>query len=489
VVKSLSAPVNYAVYEVKTDREDYNEGGVTRAQAKPISVFETVKGNAHWIEGDEVTPGDGTEPGGQWFKVTLEPGETIRPYGWALGHWYYGAAFTIRLYDEAGTYLRTLASIAAYGKTEFLSDDALGTYSYKNTAAETRTFYLQVFSDLNIVHDFEFWLALSDVEMKITEESYSISEDGFYTEDHELRVTAVRPGTGEVLLNWTGVVGILELENLDGLLTFDPTLGGTLPDSVSITSEGTATFVAKSSIGARWLADQGAWGNPLPAIITTTPYRTYAGSEDEINQWRRTKQLHDKAADSVPDWMQARIRDIYAAQELSLADITVLQTVSEYRVENLGPETLGETTLVHASETYITINPYFSTAFRMNHNAGGLQDVCDVGVPSKPLTVTLFHEARHAYQGAQANAGAKDQDLDFLVGIPYTVDPTSTVTDSTANRTVCRPKALVGEQLYTRPYKGDSHLPITFDAFEDPDFALHALEYDAYKFGMKARLQ
>lgn len=116
--------------------------------------------------------------------------------------------------------------------------------------------------------------------------------------------------------------------------------------------------------------------------------------------------------------MQVRVRDIYNAHGLSLGDTTVLQTVSEYRIRNLGSEMLGGTVLVHASETYIIINPYFSTAFRMNHNAGGWQDICDVGVPPKPLTVTLFHEARHAYQGAQANEAAKDQDLDFLAGIP-----------------------------------------------------------------------
>lgn len=79
--------------------------------------------------------------------------------------------------------------------------------------------------------------------------------------------------------------------------------------------------------------------------------------------------------------------------------------------------------------------------------------------------------------------------LTFSLAYRYAVDPTSTVTDSTATRTVCDPKAAIGEQLYMRIYKGDSHLPITFDALEYPDYAAHALEYDAYIFGMKARLQ
>ena len=209
VVTSLNEPVTYSIFESKDDRQDYNEGGLSMGEATTIALYETVKGNVHEIEGNEVSPGDRPSPGGQWFKVTLEPRQTIRPHGWALGHPTNGAAFNIRIYDESGAYLKTIANVTAYGLVAFPNAQGLGSSVYQNTAAEPKTFYVQVYSKLFITHDFEF--SLVEVMMHLEAEDPIINRTNGYSEDRLLHLQAVRGDTYAPLDDFSGSVNIQEV--------------------------------------------------------------------------------------------------------------------------------------------------------------------------------------------------------------------------------------------------------------------------------------
>ncbi len=70
----------------------------------------------------------------------------------------------------------------------------------------------------------------------------AISHDGKYSEDSTIRVSAVDASTGQTLTGWTGTVNIAETSQIK-IYTQN---GGSLPPSVTISSQGMATFVAKS---------------------------------------------------------------------------------------------------------------------------------------------------------------------------------------------------------------------------------------------------
>jgi hypothetical protein len=478
VVTSLNNQVNYSVFESKTDREDYNEGGVARAQAKEIAVFETVKGNVHWIEGNAVTPGDGTEPGGQWFKVTLEPRQTIRPYGTALGP-ATGAAFQVRLYDESGSYLTTLLSIPAYGSTTFPSTQAPGAYLYQNTAALSKTVYLQVFAGPGIVHDFEFSLVEIMMEFKIT--SQHIDRQNNYSEDTTIEIQAVRADTRAPLTDVHGFVSISEI-NGD---TYTQN-GGSLPSSVQIPAGagGKAQFVAKSLVGPR--AGVRGERKPLPAEIRCSNFRqllvgaTADDSPLQVEQWFDTEdntggpRVDPLSVGEVPDWLRARVQDIFAHPLLSDADKAARDAVESYSVEDLGTDKDGQVTIGLHPKLPVTLNPYNNAAMRLNslHTAG----TCGPMVPMRYLTAILLHEARHCYQFSQASDHGKNADRDALISTSYQHEPTSAAVDSTSPRIVCDDENNMIVLDFV--YQGDA----TFDQLDSPDYARWGLEFDAYHF-------
>ena len=478
VVTSLNNQVSYSVFESKTDREGYNEGGVARAQAKEIAVFETVKGNVHWIEGNAVTPGDGTEPGGQWFKVTLEPRQTIRPYGTALGP-ATGAAFQVRLYDESGSYLTTLLSIPAYGSTTFPSTQAPGAYLYQNTAAVAKTVYLQVFAVPGIVHDFQF--SLVEIMMDISLGNQVIDPQNNYSEDRTIHISAVRGDTHAPLTDFTGYVDIVD-KQADQVYSQN---GGYLPASVRITagSGGVATFVARSKVGPRQTAPIGLrW--PRPAWLTVGNFRHIPSNYLEVPQWvSSSPHLHNKADGDVPDWMQRRLLDVFQGlldvfEGQGLVDRAVLNSVENYGVSDLGYNVGGRTTFAKQSVLPILLNPFLGREMRLNST--GSTSVCGTGVPSRVLSTALFHEARHAYQASMSTLPGNDSDGDYLVVNTYPDFPTEYVIDSTEIRDVCEVDPETGISTKKKlSYKG----PTAEDSWEHPDYALWALEYDAYVFG------
>jgi hypothetical protein len=132
----------------------------------------------------------------------------------------------------------------------------------------------------------------------------------------------------------------------------------------------------------------------------------------------------------------------------------------------------------------ITLNPFISPAMRLDGNPSN-PTTCGQVNWNRVLTITFFHEARHAYQSSVASQLDKDGDRDYLVIEPYLHVPSEATVDSTESRTVCDPSELYPpSQLKSNwVYHGDE----VQDSMERPDWALWALEMDAWAFGARVR--
>jgi hypothetical protein len=110
---------------------------------------------------------------------------------------------------------------------------------------------------------------LPPIAIKLELVSTTISTDGKYSEDSTIRVTAVNVSIRAPVTGFTGAVNLAE----DGTAIYTqnwPNGGTGLPALVTISSGGTATFVAKSLAGPKTEGQNGA--KPDPALITATNY-------------------------------------------------------------------------------------------------------------------------------------------------------------------------------------------------------------------------
>jgi hypothetical protein len=192
--------------------------------------------------------------------------------------------------------------------------------------------------------------------------------------------------------------------------------------------------------------------------------------------------------------MEMRVMDIFAKANSDPQLLQVLNTVSQYKIGTTagGRTILGYADLHHAATGFIAINPYF-TAVRLD-TAG--QITCG-HVDTKTLTNTLYHEARHTYQGALSampdalgTVNGNDVDQDYLVNnVP--VPPTTILLDSATIRNVCNEFDGINGNSQPATYKGDSiadpygTLPDgTLDVHHCPEcnYVWYALEEDAHAF-------
>ncbi len=313
-----------------------------------------------------------------------------------------------------------------------------------------------------------------------------ISEDGKYSEDTTVQITAVVKDTvgsaiaGEVVTEFDEAVFIRE----SGAGNIYAQNNGDLPGQIPGEKEGekwkngVATFVAKSLAGPKVIGLNGA--KPDDATIKALNFES---NEVEIKQWVLTSDIEGfagsgKAFGSAFAWVDARVRDIYTTAGDDLK--TVLNTVQNYRADrivrnNEGIAVSGLVVKVHKSESPMEFNP-FILAHRINSDRSS---ICGYN-RNFGFTNTFIHEARHAYQNAVALPLENDRDRDFLVQ-SIDIAPKDTFIDTGLNRKVCdttRP----GEEDLKITYKGDVSNPGTFDTFNGPDWAIWALEEDAYRF-------
>jgi hypothetical protein len=306
-----------------------------------------------------------------------------------------------------------------------------------------------------------------------------------YSEDTTIQLTAVRPDTGAPIQNFVGNISIAEVPQPDGFTAYSQN-GGNLPSKVSIGAgmAGTTTFIAQSLAGP----DNDNPGNPPPpAQITTVNYPLSSGGTLAIPQWITTglgntiDPVH--SGGFVYNWVQARDLAIFNANPPNSGTNlgTVLAAVSNYTVANLNG-TDGQTDITRGPQSPIIINVY-QPPMRIDGNVGG---TCGVG--GGPLfTTTLIHEARHAYQAAQASMVGNDQDSDWLVENTGAIPPLNIFQDTETMRFVCNP--LAPANPFQQGYRGDTGqnsydpwLPDNPNAADQGKFADYALEMDAIKF-------
>ena len=297
-----------------------------------------------------------------------------------------------------------------------------------------------------------------------------ISQDGNYSEDSTIRVTAMDQNN-QPLTSFTGTVNIAE----DGTSIYSGNSG--LPPSVSITSGGTATFVAKSLAGPKTEGQNGA--PPDSAKIKATNYPVYQGASLSVPQWITSGAHTDPLATNPTatyDWFQYRMRDIYNNAIAAGGGLTtVMKTVSGYTLNGAifgGAEADG---LPGQMTSSLVFNPFYNFRYRLDSapSAG----YCGLPAPAHLLTYVYYHEARHGYQFSLMTP-ANDEDGDQLVNnIP--IAPSDIFIDTTATRTVCDEAKSTTQQF---AFKGKNNP----DAYGDVENSIvgvgFAIEMDAHKF-------
>ena len=137
-------PLNYQLTITKVSRPGYNIGGLSFQDAPLLSNFpKTIYGSLYPYEV------------GQYFRVRLAAGGTLRASGFAEGHPNYGANLYVYVYRADGTEAAKIVngSPAFYGRKAFTSS------VYTNNSSQPGEFYVRVFGS----NFFPLW----DLEMTI----------------------------------------------------------------------------------------------------------------------------------------------------------------------------------------------------------------------------------------------------------------------------------------------------------------------------------
>lgn len=207
----------------------------------------------------------------------------------------------------------------------------------------------------------------------------SIEPANTYSENTTVCVTAVIKD-GVTCTTFTGTVNLAEIP--PSLYTQN---GGTLPASVTISSGGTTTFVAKSIAGA-----QEPWTTPPDdAEIETTNYSVYnPGARLKIPQW--VDNNSNNRVDWCEQWTDAFLSSFQSAGgELEL----VADTVS-----GIGADTY---TVCWGSTDWDTNVVHFNPAAEDEEDGGHKMRTNTANY----MKGTVLHESRHAFVSWDTNRG------------------------------------------------------------------------------------
>ena len=347
-------------------------------------------------------------------------------------------------------------------------------------------------SRLAYVEVFEPKIQLEIVEVGIVDAFGShrsvktrISNDGRFTEDTQIRVTAMR-GPGQPDRTFVGEVRLVEVgtsvyaQNGGELVSGSPT---------GVIRIGPDDF-GRTVVTARSAAGPDGNGAPGAAEIGTS-HPPLLGQPLKVEQWVDYAHIHHLADPNTIDWVEARAKDLFGSASGDFG--TVLDSVSGYRarwlVNPLGQALLGETIRGHHPRTLIEINP-FIPEMRTN----GQLSVPECGQPRlRAFNYTLAHEARHAYQNNLATRddigsgvklpgdtfGRNDHDQDTLVDF-VPILPFTTLLDTQDLRLVCKEPRDHPASIVQRSYQGDL---LGDGSPQGPDVVGWAREMDASIFG------
>jgi hypothetical protein len=265
----------------------------------------------------------------------------------------------------------------------------------------------------------------------------AISTDGKYSEDSTIQVTAM-DNCSTILTGWTGTVNIGEQSQVP-IYPQNYNGGSGLPPSVTISSGGTATFVAKSLAGPR---TEGAGGaKPDDAQIVTTDYPVCGGQPLAVPQWISSDShgepgdIDPRASGPVFNWFQSWTSDLFNTAADTRGDLnTVLSTISSYALDPTDPNVATTDKVWGQPQSSVRFNAFFNV-LRTNEDGGSVCGQARTGF----FANTLYHEARHAYQTSLTNLPpGNDEDHDWLVNL-IPIAPSTIFLDSAAFRNVCDP--------------------------------------------------
>jgi len=265
----------------------------------------------------------------------------------------------------------------------------------------------------------------------------AISTDGKYSEDSTIRVTAMDASCQTVLTGWTGSVSVVEQSEIPIYTQNYPSGSSGLPSSAAVSSGGVATLVAKSLAGPKVSGVDGL--PPDDAQIMATNHPVCGGQALAVPQWISSNsegdpgEIDPRAMGSVYLWFQAWTNDLFNSAADASGDLnTVLSKISTYTLDPTQANQATTFEIWGALQSTVAFNA-LSNILRTNGDGGSVCAQSRTGF----LANTLYHEARHAYQGYLTNSPAgNDADQDWLVNsIP--IAPTTIFLDSTDARNVC----------------------------------------------------
>ncbi|MCH9650155.1 MAG: carboxypeptidase regulatory-like domain-containing protein [Deltaproteobacteria bacterium] len=311
------------------------------------------------------------------------------------------------------------------------------------------------------------------VQMRLTQDSPTeISDDGLYTEDTVLRVTAVRSGTGTPIHDFQGTVEIDEQSD-DRIYHRN---AGEFPSSVEISFSGTATFEVKSQI--EFIDGE----KPPEGVFVVLNYEMFRAEPLYVEQWVDNEQVDPRSRGAFPDWFEARMLDIFEEYGKSRPTSDVLATITGYRQEAFEGESnaIAGVDPDHSGQLEMQIDLFNSVFIRVPGEM--LPSACAPSL-NEALVVTVLHESRHGYQDLLSilnlespddlpESPNNDDDQDWLVDtVPAEVCPCDVLLDTMDVRETCNQAA---NETIDWMYQGD--------AVFDETFNFLALEMDAIKF-------
>jgi hypothetical protein len=143
---SFGHTLAYSVTVTKSPRAGYNLGGTSFANASVINIDQPQYGSLHDWEF------------GQFYKITLEPTQTIYLSGEVTGSPTHGTLLKIELYDSSQSLIMTLVNKAAYGAVTFPTGGTYPTFTPPGGASSE--YYLRATAQTWPAHNFQFQVSV-----------------------------------------------------------------------------------------------------------------------------------------------------------------------------------------------------------------------------------------------------------------------------------------------------------------------------------------
>jgi len=270
-----------------------------------------------------------------------------------------------------------------------------------------------------------------------------------YSENTTIRVTALF-ANGTPCVGFTGTVNIAEYQT--NLYAQHTDKGACLPTNVSVTSGGTATFVARSLADPINYGPNQSGDPPPPAKLRCVNFPTESPGYLNVPQWTDDLgRVHGEYFCTPPayDWFETRTLNMFSTTNPDI--VGVLWWVDGYDLQGAADEKGRSWTVCGQEFSSISFNPHWVET-RLDIPDDDYYHTCGEAM-GPDHTQTVLHEGRHCYQAYLTSGWAtlygglgydddpavnydNDEDQDWLVDeVP--IEPSNFLIDSDAEREKC----------------------------------------------------